>query len=64
MNEEIPGRETRNPPPPGGGRSQPPDPDLVARILAELAHIPRGPIDPAREPLLPMDGDDGDDEQL
>jgi len=28
----------------------PPDPDLVTRILAELARIPRGPIDPAREP--------------
>ena len=39
----------------------PPDPDLVARILAELEHIPRGPIDPDREPLLPMDGDDDDE---
>jgi len=42
----------------------PPDPDLVARILAELARIPRGPIDPGREPPLPLDGDDGDYEQL
>ena len=48
---------TRNPP------DDPPDPDLVARILAELAGIPRGTIDPDREPPLPMDGDDGDDEQ-
>jgi len=38
-----------------------PDPDLVARILAELERIPRGPIDPAREPPLPMGDDDGDD---
>ena len=42
----------------------PPDPDLVARILAELERIPRGPIDPALEPPLPLDGDDGDYEQL
>jgi len=34
------------------------DPDAVARIVAELADVPRGPIDPDREPpLLPMDGD-------
>ena len=37
----------------------PPDPDVVSRIVAELVYIPRGPIDPDREPpLLPMDGDD------
>jgi len=30
---------------------QGPDP-LVARIAAELADIPRGPIDPDREPTL------------
>ena len=35
-----------------------PDPDLVARILAELVGIPRGPIDPDLEPPLPMDGED------
>jgi len=36
-----------------------PDPDVVARIVAELAGIPRGPIDEDREPPLPlpMDGD-------
>ena len=35
------------------------DPDPVARIVAELADVPRGPIYPDREPpLLPMDGDD------
>jgi len=39
----------------------PPNPDVVARIVAELADIPRGTIDPDREPYLLMDGDD--DEQ-
>lgn len=34
------------------------DPDPVARIVAELADVPRGPIDLDREPPLPMDGDD------
>ncbi len=42
--------------PPGQG----PDP-LVARIAAELADIPRCPIDPDREPLLADGDDDGDD---
>ena len=37
----------------------PPDPDAVACIVAELADVPRGTIDPDREPpLLPMDGED------
>lgn len=36
----------------------PPDPGAVTRIAAELADIPRGPIDLDREPPLPMDGDD------
>ena len=37
----------------------PDDPDAVVRIAAELADVPRGPIDEDREPpLLPMDGDD------
>ena len=35
-----------------------PDPDAVARIAAELADVPRGPIDPDREPPLPLDGED------
>jgi len=39
---------------------QGPDP-LVERIVAELADIPRCPIDPDREPLLADGDDDGDD---
>jgi len=35
----------------------PPDPDVVSRIVAELADVPRGPIDEDREPPLPMDGE-------
>jgi len=38
---------------------QGPDP-VVERIAAELAHIPRCPIDPDREPPL-ADGDDDDE---
>ena len=33
-------------------------PDVVARIVVELADIPRGPIDPDREPPLLLDGED------
>jgi len=36
----------------------PPDPDAVARIVAELADVPRGPIDLDREPPLLMGDDD------
>ena len=39
------------------GRVPDEPPDAVARIVAELAGIPRGPIDPDREPPLPLDGE-------
>ena len=35
-----------------------PDPDAVSRLVAELADVPRGPIDEDREPPLPLNGED------
>ena len=40
------------------GRVPDDPPDVVARVVVELADIPRGPIDEDRESPLPMDGDD------